>query len=205
MAKTTICRNCGRGLEPSQNFCGGCGASIMADTNPTDPYIGRLIDGKYLIEQLVGTGAMGVVYRAKQVSLNKKVAVKILRRSLLGDATVTLRFKQEARAASRLNHPNTIQVLDFGELPEIGLYMAMEFVEGRDLGKFIQSDLPIAHRRLVHIIKQTLSALDEAHGVGIIHRDVKPANILVCNLRLQPDFVKVLDFGIAKILDPDPS
>lgn len=179
--------------------------SVLADTNPSDPYLGRLIDGKYLVEQLVGTGAMGVVYRAKQVSLNKRVAVKILRRSLLGDPTVTLRFKQEARAASRLNHPNAIQILDFGELPEIGLYMVMEYVEGRDLGKVIQQDLPLSPPRLVHIMKQTLSALDEAHGVGIIHRDIKPANILVCNLRLQPDFVKVLDFGIAKILNPDPS
>jgi len=205
MARTTTWRNCGRSLDQAQNFCGGCGVSVLADADPSDPYVGRLIDGKYLVEQLVGTGAMGVVYRAKQVSLNKRVALKILRRSLLGDATVALRFKQEARAASRLNHPNTIQILDFGELPDVGLYMTMEFVEGQDLGKIIQRELPLPPRRLVRIIKQVLSALDEAHGGGIIHRDIKPANILVCNLRLQPDHVKVLDFGIAKILDPDPA
>jgi len=204
MGKASSCSNCGRPVAPNQNFCGGCGVSVMAESDPTDPYVGRLVDGKYLIERLVGTGAMGVVYGAKHVTLNKQVALKILRRSLVGDTTVARRFKQEARAASRFNHPNTIQILDFGELPDLGLYMAMEFIEGRDLGKLIQHDLPLAAERIVHITVQVLSALEEAHGEGVLHRDVKPANIVVADLRSQRDFVKVLDFGIAKIMDADP-
>ena len=204
MAKGSSCTNCGRPIAPNQNFCGGCDVSVMAESDPTDPYVGRLVDGKYLIEQLVGTGAMGVVYRAKHVTLNKQVALKILRRSLMGDTTVARRFKQEARAASRLNHPNTIQILDFGELPDLGLYMAMEFIEGRDLGKLIQKDLPLPPERIIHIVIQVLSALEEAHGEGVLHRDIKPANIVVAELRSQRDFVKVLDFGIAKIMDADP-
>ncbi len=204
MARTNECKSCGRALVPGQNFCGGCGVSVMADADPADPYVGRLIEGKYLIEQLLGTGAMGVVYRAKHVALNKLVAVKILRRSLVGDKTVIRRFKQEARAASRLNHPNTIQILDFGELADLGLYMAMEFIEGRDLGRIIQSDLPLAPGRVLLIAQQVLSALEEAHAAGVIHRDVKPANIVVSDLRSRRDFVKVLDFGIAKIVDGDP-
>ncbi len=204
MEQPVICRNCGRVIAPNQSFCGGCGMSVMANSNPTDPYVGRLIDGKFLVEGLLGTGAMGVVYKAKHVALNREVAVKILRRSLLGDETVARRFKQEARAASRLNHPNTIQILDFGELPEVGLYMAMELLKGKDLGKIIHGDWPLPPGRIIHILSQVLSALAEAHGVGIIHRDVKPANIVVSDLRSQKDFVKVLDFGIAKIVDPEP-
>jgi len=162
------------------------------------------VSGKFRIEEIVGSGSMGVVYRAQQVALSKDVAIKILRRRLVGDPLVARRFKQEARAASRLNHPNSIQILDFGELDDGLLYMAMEYVEGTDLASIIQNEGPLPPERITHLMTQACSALYEAHINGVVHRDLKPANILVSDLRSHEDFVKVLDFGIAKILDPDP-
>jgi len=204
MAGKDNCRQCGRKLDAGQNFCGSCGASVIAELDVTDPHLGRLIADKFRVDSVIGSGSMGMVYRATQVALNKVVAIKILRKRLLGDALVARRFKQEARAASRLNHPNSIQILDFGELPDGELFMAMEYVEGTDLAAIIQEDAPLPTKRIAHILSQACSALYEAHVNGVLHRDLKPANILVSSLRSRKDFVKVLDFGIAKMLDPDP-
>ena len=167
---------------------------------PTDPYIGRKLDDKFLIEKLLGVGGMGQVYEAIQLSLDKRVCVKVLRLGMADDETLARRFHREARAASRLNHPNSIQLIDFGQAKEDGaLYMAMEFVPGKDLNKIIQMDYPLGENRIVAIMDQVLSALADAHAAGIVHRDLKPENIMVTDLRGTKDFVKVLDFGIAKI------
>jgi tRNA A-37 threonylcarbamoyl transferase component Bud32/tetratricopeptide (TPR) repeat protein len=180
----------------------------MAAPTPDDPYLGRILDKKFSIEDLLGVGGMGRVYKATQLSLDKIVCVKVLRQGMMQDDTLVGRFHREARAASRLNHPNSIAVTDFGQAQEDGaLYMAMEFVPGKDLGKIIREDWPLGEERIVHIMDQVLSALADAHAAGIIHRDLKPENIMVSDLRGTKDFVKVLDFGIAKITETatDPS
>jgi serine/threonine protein kinase len=162
--------------------------------------VGHLLDGKYQIEKLLGVGGMGRVYKATQVNLDKTICVKVLRSNMMQDDTLVRRFQREAKAASRLNHPNSITVIDFGQAKENGsLYLAMEYVPGKDLGKIIQEEFPLGERRIVHIMDQVLSALADAHAVGIVHRDLKPENIMVTDLRGTKDFVKVLDFGIAKI------
>lgn len=165
-----------------------------------DDYIGQVISAKYRIEQLIGEGGMGRVYRATQLALGKTVVLKILRQRLLADARTVARFHREARAASRLSHPNSISILDFGQANRT-LYIAMELVAGRDLHQVLSTDWPLPERRVIHIVTQVLSALADAHSAGIIHRDLKPENIMVEQRRGVPDFVKVLDFGIAKILD----
>jgi Serine/threonine protein kinase len=169
-------------------------------TTPTDPLVGRPLDGKFLIEKLIGVGGMGRVYKATQLSLDKPVCVKVLHRTMMGDPTLIGRFKREARAASRLNHPNSITVIDFGQAAEDGsLYLVMEYIPGNDLAKVIREERPFSEQRVVNIMDQALSALADAHAAGIVHRDLKPENIMVTDLLGTKDFVKVLDFGIAKI------
>ena len=160
-----------------------------------------MLKGKYRVEELIGEGGMGKVYRAKQLTLDKPVVLKVLRQTLLSDERTVARFQREAKAASRLNHPNSISVLDFGELEDAALFIAMEFVSGRDLHQILSKEWPLPEGRVVRIVAQVLSALSDAHGAAVIHRDLKPENIMVEQRRGEPDFVKVLDFGIAKITD----
>ena len=166
-----------------------------------DEYIGKTLAKKYRVEALIGEGGMGKVYRARQLALDKPVVLKVLRQSLLSDERTVARFQREAKAASRLNHPNSISILDFGQAEDGALFIAMEFVPGQDLHQVLSRDWPLPESRVVRIVSQVLSALSDAHGAGVIHRDLKPENIMVEQRRNDPDFVKVLDFGIAKITD----
>lgn len=169
----------------------------------SDALIGRTIAGKYTIESRVGGGGMGSVYRARQAGLDKIVAVKVLHRELLAEATFATRFKREATSASRIDHPSSLRVLDFGEEPDGTLYIAMEYLEGRTLFKILREEAPLAPRRIVDLSRQILAALAAAHELGIVHRDLKPENVIV--LRSKDDegdaaeHVKVCDFGIAKL------
>jgi len=177
--------------------------TIATDAADVDPYIGQLFAGSFEIKERVGTGSMGVVYLAEQISLNKKVAIKILKATMAQNAEVLQRFEREARAASRLNHPNSISVIDFGQSEDGSPYIAMEYIDGRDLGQMLSDEFPLDHERLLKFMVQVCSALDEAHAAGIIHRDLKPANIVVAKRRSGEEYVKVLDFGIAKINDTE--
>jgi serine/threonine protein kinase len=169
-----------------------------------EPYLNKTFDGKYKTTRLIGKGGMSRVYEAKHLTLEKTVCIKVLVADVNMMEQLVPRFRREADAICRLNHPNIVQVNDFGQAPETSApYLVMEYVPGRPLGQFIDEEHPLDEKRIVHVISQTLSALAEAHAAGIIHRDLKPANIIVSPLRTEEDFVKVLDFGIAKILD-DP-
>ncbi|MFT3836539.1 MAG: protein kinase [Myxococcaceae bacterium] len=152
---------------------------------------------------MIGEGGMGRVYKAVQLVLDKPVVLKVLRQALLSDERTVARFQREAKAASRLNHPNSISVLDFGQADDGALYIAMEYVAGKDLHHILSREWPLPESRVIRIVGQVLSALSDAHGAGVIHRDLKPENIMVEQRRGEPDFVKVLDFGIAKITDSD--
>src|ERR1041384_15022 len=141
-----------------------------------DQLIGRVIAGNFRIDRLIGSGAMGNVYQAEQLSLGKEVAVKILHRHLMSDEKLVRRFQREAKSASRLNHPNSIQIIDSGRDGDGVLYIAMELLTGRDLAQVIRDEFPLPLPRIVHIMSQVLSALGEAHANGVIHRDLKPSN-----------------------------
>jgi len=175
------------------------------DVAPDESLFGRTIAGKYCIEEFVGGGAMGAVYKARQVALEKIVAIKVLHREVLKDAQFSMRFKREAKAASRLDHPNSLRVLDFGEEPDGLLYMVMEFLAGKDLFEIHRTEFPLPADRIASILSQALAALAVAHDQGVIHRDLKPENIMVLPGRDDEgnpiDLVKVCDFGIAKIVD----
>lgn len=195
-----ICQSCGAALSSHHLYCPICGDST--EPEPRDSLLGTTIADNFLIEDLLGEGAMGKVYRARQLSLDKIVAIKVLHPHLAGDRNIARRFHREARAASRLNHPNSLHIIDFGQTDDRTLYIAMEFIEGRDLHEIIKEDFPLPLGRIVGLIGEVCLALDEAHAAGIVHRDLKPENIMVVTRRDGQEQVKVCDFGIAKIQDP---
>lgn len=166
------------------------------------PFLGRTIAKRFRIQELIGEGGMGQVYTAHHQQLDRTVCVKVLRPGLQTEPAVLKRFEREARSASRLHHPNSIQVLDFG-VDQGAMYLAMEYVAGQTLRDILLSEFPLPEARICHIVAQVLAALAEAHAANVVHRDLKPDNIMVSQLRESPDFVKVLDFGIAKILESD--
>jgi len=167
-----------------------------------DPYIGKVIDGRYEIQQRVGEGGMGVVYKARQMSIDRIIALKMLNQQMQGDQTWVQRFYNEAKACSRLQHPNTIRMFDFGQTQDGRLFMTMEFLDGVSLRDALQRG-PLAPQRVVKILIQCCASLAEAHSIGIIHRDIKPDNVFLLNMAGSPDFVKLLDFSVAKLLEGD--
>ncbi|MBN2191963.1 MAG: protein kinase [Polyangiaceae bacterium] len=164
-----------------------------------DRFVGRTLPGGYHILDLISVGGMGRVYRAEQSMLGRTVAVKIIHPHLLSDENSAVRFLTEARAASQLNHPNSIAVFDFGRTDDGQPYIVMEFLRGKDLARVAYEEGPLPFARIVDVLRQVLAALGEAHDLGIIHRDLKPENIVLAPLRRGGDFVKVLDFGLAKL------
>ena len=164
--------------------------------------IGRTFFGDYRVVDSLGEGAMGAVYLAEQESIDQRIALKVLRPRAAQSDEIVGRFHREAKVISMLTHPNIVRVLIFGRTDDDLLFMAMEYVEGQELQDRAQ-DGQLAEVRIIKIMKQVLSALAEAHDLGIIHRDLKPENILLTEFRGEPDFVKILDFGIAKILEAD--
>jgi eukaryotic-like serine/threonine-protein kinase len=161
-----------------------------------DPHIGRLLAGQYKVEALLGRGGMGAVYRGVQLSVDRRVAIKLISSGLPDPAQSLQRFRREAEATGRLNHPNTIRLFDFGLTDRGEVYMVMELLEGCDLAARLQQG-PIPPDEAFHIIRQVLSALSESHARGIVHRDLKPGNVFLSQVDGDANFVKVMDFGIA--------
>ena len=202
-----MCHQCGASVEDAARFCPACGASSdeQAGGGAADPLIGRVVGGTYLLQEVVGVGGMGRVYKAEQSTLGRTVAVKVIHPHLLGDEQTVARFYQEARASSRLNHPNSVSIIDFGRTDDGILYLAMEFLSGKDLALVMHEEGPLAVERVCNILVNTLDALGEAHELGIVHRDLKPENIILRPLRSGQDLVKVVDFGLATIVGKESS
>ncbi len=183
---------------PAQAAPPPAGASATGpDPLPPDLVIGRTVAGNFRVTKLIGSGGMGNVYQAEQLSLGKMVAIKVLHRELMMDERLIRRFELEAKNASSLNHPNSIQIIDFGRDGDL-VYIAMELLPGKDLLQLIAELGAVPVERAVRIMAQVLAALDEAHAANIVHRDLKPSNIMLVPRRGQADLVKVCDFGIAK-------
>ena len=162
--------------------------------------IGLIIDGRYRIDGLIGRGGMGSVYKAEHVSIRRAVALKLLHPSLAMVPEVAKRFEREALAIGRISHPNCVDVSDFGTLDDGSLFLVMEYLEGRSLGDEIDEKKRIAPMRALHILRHVLKGLGHAHDVDIVHRDVKPENVLLVEYQGDTSFAKILDFGIAKLL-----
>ena len=175
-------------------------ATRGAQVPPVMPRAGELFAGRYVIERMLGRGGMGEVYAAVQKALGRRVAVKILKppESIEDDPMFESRFLREAEAAARLTHPNTITVFDFGQTDDGVLYIVMEYLEGNDVRTVLRHEGQMAPLRAIHVAKQVCKSLREAHRKGIVHRDLKPANVLLVSQDDDPDFAKVLDFGLVK-------
>ncbi len=165
-------------------------------------YIGQLIDDRYLVQSMIGRGGMGAVFRCEQVHLKKTMAIKMLHESLMAKKQLIARFTREARAISRLSSPHTVMVYDFGRWGEI-FYLVMELLEGEALDATLERDGPLPPDRVARLVLQMCDSLAEAHKHGIVHRDLKPENIMLVEGQAHPDFIKILDFGLAKVQGAD--
>jgi len=220
-----FCPRCKTAFDADMRFCGHCGAdmhrasgllyrgddparnatmpqSALEDSEHEagDPWIGRVIDNRYRVTVQLGQGGMGAVYQVEHQRMGKIAAMKVLHRELAQEKEVVRRFQREAQAVSRLNHPNTVQVFDFG-VYKGALYLVMEYVPGVDLGALVKRDGPLPFAQAAPLFHQICAALSEAHALGVIHRDLKPENVLVTRTSDGSDFIKVLDFGLAKLTE----
>jgi serine/threonine-protein kinase len=189
----------------SLNFCPKCGQDLRPDAGDrttTSAMLGMVVADRYKLIAHLGDGGMGSVYKAEHIRMGKALAVKVLRGDFARDPAAVERFRSEARIVSRLSHPHTIAVFDFGEIEALGgFYLAMEYVPGHDLATILRQEGAFHESRVADIAQQILGSLAEAHEAGIVHRDMKPGNVMLMQTRPGEDFAKVLDFGIAKLRD----
>jgi len=174
------------------------------DSAASESLVGTVLAGRYRIERLLGSGGMGSVYRAEHVLMRKACAVKVLHREMTQVKEVVARFEREAVAAARIEHPNVATATDFGQLENGSFYLVLEFIEGKSLSQLISDAGPLSEERSLLIARQIADALAAAHAAGIVHRDLKPDNVMLVTKDGASDFVKVLDFGIAKLKIEEP-
>lgn len=191
-----VCPRCGTQTEAAA--CPDDGATTVPVTTAAATYpSGTVIDERYRIDSVLGIGGFGAVYKGTQLAMDQVVAIKVLKSEHIQSEEHVKRFAREAKAASKLRHPNTIRIFDFGSHTDHALYLAMEFLEGDTLAARLDHDQQMSAPQVGHIISQVCHSLTEAHEHGIIHRDLKPENIMLLSVPGVDDFVKVLDFGIA--------
>lgn len=207
------CPECLRTFPVDVNFCGLCGLQLvqrtvtdklssMPNRHTESSYIGTRIDDRYLVKKLIGRGGMGSVFLVEQIHMQRQLAMKLLHEDLVVRKQLVSRFTREARAISRLSNPHTVRVYDFGR-HEALFYLVMEYLQGVDLEVILSQEGALDWRRSLILLNQICESLEEAHERGIVHRDLKPENIMIIKDDDGNDFVKVLDFGLAKIRDSE--
>ncbi len=200
--RLTLCPECGKKARSAAPRCESCGTWLISieHLDDNDPLVGKSIDERFIITELIAKGGMGAVYKAYQASVDRHIVVKVLHPRFEQRPDSIKRFFREAKASSRLNHHHIVQVYDFGQTDDGMLYMMMEYLDGILLYDLMAWG-PLAPARTINILGQVCDALTVAHDNGVIHRDLKPENIFLLDRAGAPDFVKVFDFGIAKTDD----
>ncbi len=188
------CASCLKRYDSPADVCPDCGTRLIS----FNPLLGSTIEGKFRIDVQLGRGAMGTVYRATQLNLERPVAMKVMRSDILSNPVAIERFKREALAIARLKHPRIVSIYDYGVAPEVGAYIVMEYLEGRPLNAEVKATGRLPLDQGIRWMRQVCSAVAVAHSAGVIHRDLKPHNIFLESTQDGP-FVKVLDFGLAKL------
>ena len=207
------CPSCGGQFTDAESYCSRDGSLLLAPTGDTgalpaidslqDPLIGQLLGGRVRVVKQLGMGGMGHVYFARHELLDRDLAVKVVRRDLTGSARLVKRFLREARICSRLDDPHVVSVTDFGRAEDGRYYLVMEYLIGCGLDEVLRKAGPLPVARALHVARQAAQALATAHAWGVVHRDLKPQNIWLVQHRDERDFVKVLDFGLAKMAGGD--
>ena len=195
---SVFCPSCDAEAAADETVCPKCGTKLVV-VRTQDNLLGTVVDNRFEIQKRIGEGGMGTVYQAWQRSIGREVALKMIDQRVAGDMTAAKRFLREARLASKLSHPNTISMIDFGQCEDGRLFIAMELLRGQTLDKVLEAG-PLPHDRVLRIAIQITDALVAAHKLQIIHRDLKLENVMLLDDVSRGDFVKVLDFGLAKSL-----
>ncbi|MGB8332731.1 MAG: serine/threonine-protein kinase [Polyangiales bacterium] len=195
-----ICLRCGAKFASRAEYCPHDGSRLVTDDEIADPLLGKVLLEQFRIDAQIGTGGMGTVYRARQTTVDRDVAIKVLRPELARDEQAVFRFEREARLAISLDHPNLVRVFLSGRLSDGRLYIVMELLEGRSLADELDEHGPPTLERALIMVMKLCAGLGAVHAAGVVHRDIKPENVYLVRRGRDNDFVKLVDFGIARVL-----
>ncbi len=202
MTATITCAGCNHGYAETALFCPSCGRPKVREST-ADALVGKLLGERFQVQALMGEGGSGTIYRAEHVTLRRRVAIKVLHTELSRDDLAVERFRREATTVADIDNEHIVEIHDFGRTPDGRLYLAMELLEGEGLDTVLAREKQLSVERTADILIQVGEALMEAHAIGYVHRDLRPRNIYLTQRRGKANFVKLLDFGLAKLVETD--
>ena len=201
-SSSIICAGCKQGYVASALFCPNCGRPKAREAT-TDALIGKILGERFQVTELLGQGGSGTIYRAEHVTLRRKVAIKVLHDELSRDDLAVERFRREATTVAEIDNEHIVEIHDFGRAPDGRLYLASELLEGETLDGVLAREKTLSVERTADILIQVGEALMEAHAIGYVHRDLRPRNLYLAVRRGKANFIKLLDFGLAKLVETD--
>ncbi|HEU0036439.1 MAG TPA: protein kinase [Kofleriaceae bacterium] len=204
MSTSITCAGCKHSYDESALFCPNCGRPKVREAT-SDALVGKLLGERFQVQELIGQGGSGTIYRAEHVTLRRRVAIKVLHDELSRDDLAVERFRREATTVAEIDNEHIVEIHDFGRTPDGRLYLAMELLEGETLDSVLARETQLSVERAADILIQVGEALMEAHAIGYVHRDLRPRNIYLAVRRGKANFVKLLDFGLAKLVETDAS
>src|SRR5689334_21160281 len=202
MTSTIDCAGCQHAYGATALFCPNCGRPEVREAI-ADPLLGKVLGDRFLVQDLIGQGGSGTIYRAEHVTLRRRVAIKVLHNELSRDDLAVERFRREATTVAEIDNEHIVEIHDFGRTPDGRLYLAMELLEGETLDAVLARETQLSIERTADILIQVGEALMEAHAIGYVHRDLRPRNIYLSVRRGKANFIKLLDFGLAKLVETE--
>ena len=204
-ASMITCVGCKHSYAETALYCPSCGTPKAREFAANDSLLGKILGERFLVQEQIGQGASGTIYRAEHVTLRRRVAIKVLHDELSRDDLAVERFRREATTVAEIDNEHIVEIHDFGRTPDGRLYLAMELLEGETLDAVLAREKQLSVERTADILIQVGEALMEAHAIGYVHRDMRPRNLFLSMRRGKTNFVKLLDFGLAKLVETDAS